>query len=345
MDKTIDSAEVQVAEYFRKRGSSTRNKLEFDCFQLTNAKHERVIVVGAIDCKETYFFSMPRTILVESASYWKSQKLQLLGMEIVPENDFLSTLSEHFFSTSSIPPDALTTISAESDSLLNSLNHVDYKTKLDDETVVIEDLTTLEKALLVMQKYPEVEAAVDLMITFLLELCGFYKKRLFAFPQFPFKIQFGDVTADAKPDFTIFDLRTYYRIAVIEDKCELSESLNLDVEAQLMAEAIAMAQANRAKSKKDNNSPKRQAVDQETTVLGIKVRGKLFTFYLIPVTGSVLHAMDSRLATTARTVVKKSNTLDLLIKDDRKTIIQLLLFYRLIAEVTGNGVLENLRLS
>ena len=49
--------------------------------------------------------------------------------------------------------------------------------------------------------------------------------------------------ADAKSDSTILDLKTYYRVAVVEDKAQWNSTKDVDVEAQLITEVISMAQA------------------------------------------------------------------------------------------------------
>eukprot|EP01033_Poteriospumella_lacustris_P007218 gene7218-5194_t len=200
-------------------------------------------------------------------------------------------------------------------------------------TVDAASLKPVEKALFIMRKYPAIASAVDLMVVFLLQLCGFYSERLFAFPQFPLELRFGGFAADATPDFTIFDSHSICRIAVVKDKC-IEE---MDAEAQLMAEAIAMAQANRETSRERPGHPsKKQAVGPDK-VLGVTIRGSLFTFYVIPVTNAILDPMTVRKSTIVQTAVTKSRSFDLCDEMGSGEIVLHLLLFREIAAWAGRA--------
>jgi len=71
---------------------------------------------------------------------------------------------------------------------------------------------------------------------------GYFNDWLFAFPQLDVALDFGDVVRQAKADFTVLDITSYYRMAIIEDKRQENETLNS--EPQLIAEAIAIHQQN-----------------------------------------------------------------------------------------------------
>lgn len=326
VDRLIESAEEQVQAYNKKHGPSIRGQtVGYDHFHLYDCDNQRV-VSRAVVPGSAYSFALPQEIAVESASAWKSDKLHHLGILFQDDDDFLSLLSGIF--SDAFPLGSISQLAKEREKLMASLENVSKLTTVDEVS-----LKPVEKALFVMAKYPGVESAVDLMIVFLLQLCGFYNEQLFAFPQFPFKIHFGDITADAKPDFTIFDLKTFYRIAVIEDKSDVNIASDSNVEAQLMAEAIAMTQANRVKSR-DGHPSKKQAVGPDK-VLGIKIRGSVFTFYVIPVTNAILDAMTVRTSTTLRTTVMKSRSFDLCDEIGSREIVLHLLLFREIAAWTG----------
>jgi hypothetical protein len=301
---------------------------------LINSKNERVDHISVIVPDEVYRFAFPARIIVESACYWTESKLQSLGIIIKEENDISGLLSEFTFLASEWPSgiekecrDLLESFSVLEDSFVHS-----FVTSTMPEDV-LKDQIPLIKSVLVVKKYPHIESAVDLMVVFLLNHCGFYGNRLFAFPQFPFKILFGDKTAEAKPDFTIFDLQSYYRIAVVEDKSQYNPTADVNVEAQLIAEAIAMAQANTAKD--ESNPTKKQKV-MEDVVLGIRVRGTLISFYVIPVTDPVLEALRTRTSVSGfSTEVKKTKYFDLIRLEERKEILKVLCCYRKIAEERG----------
>ena len=66
------------------------------------------------------------------------------------------------------------------------------------------------------------------------------------FPQFRLDLNFGSTVKESVADFTIMDVIYFLRMAVIEDKKYAAEFLNS--EPQLIAELIALFQANLARS-------------------------------------------------------------------------------------------------
>ncbi len=201
-------------------------------------------------------------------------------------------------------------------------------------------LSPLLKSILMATKYTRIEAAVDSMVSNLLIHCGFSSERLYAFARFPFKIYFGNSTADAIPDFTIFDLKSYYRMAVVEDKS--SDNLDASVEAQLIAEAIAMAQANVLNCNDEEGeeritTPRKRSKihDGLDSVLGIMVRGTRFNFYVIPISHTILEGMRTCRSVQDSTIVCRRYNLDLIVEAERLEILKLLCSFRKVIEIKG----------
>ena len=101
----------------------------------------------------------------------------------------------------------------------------------------------LVKATYFLKKYQDQESIVDSFVSLLLEKLGFFDGWLYAFPQMKVPLLYGDATLkEATADFTILDVLSFYRMAVIEDK-RLQDTI-INSEPQLIAEAIALHQAN-----------------------------------------------------------------------------------------------------
>jgi hypothetical protein len=301
----------------------------YDHFHLYDCNNTRAVAIEVVFPNAAYTFALPQEIMVESASEWNANKICQLGIFYRYVDDFLTPLASETFSDA-FPLGLFSQLVNEREALMASLAKV---SKL--RTVDVASLKPVEKALFIMRKHPAIASAVDLMVVFLLQLCGFYSERLFAFPKFPLELRFGDFSADATPDFAVFDSHSFCRIAVVQDKC-IEE---MDAEAQLMAEAIAMAQANRAKTREGQGQgqghlTKQQAVGPDN-VLGITIRGSLFTFYLIPVTNAILDAMTVRTSTIVQTAVTKSESFDLCDEMGSGEIVLHLLLFREIAAWAG----------
>ena len=195
----------------------------------------------------------------------------------------------------------------------------------------------LVKALCMSVKYSNIEKLVNLYIIFLFEKLGFYNKHLFTAFKLPLQIVFGlDIIKETIPDFTVMDICTFYRFAVIV-------SLEMNTEAQLIAEAIAIYQQrvkDNKKRKYNNNSNNNEEFIQpniiiDNIVLGIIISDTIFTFYVISISESILNAMFKTLRMKTKSIIKKLENLDFQIPTERLQIIQMLDRYRFIATVFG----------
>ena len=156
-------------------------------------------------------------------------------------------------------------------------------------------------------------------------------------PQLPHRINFGGDYREAIPDFTVLDIFSFYRMAVIEDKSQDSPVKDSTTEAQLIAEAIAIHQSNSNK-KRDVFGEKKYY--DEMPILGVRVKGTLFTFYIIPVSASIISAIMDKRATSKCTVVKKTERLDFRVPEDRNKIITILDAYHKIVTELGTTSLR-----
>jgi hypothetical protein len=165
---------------------------------------------------------------------------------------------------------------------------------------------------------------VDSFVQLLLFYLGYYGNTLFAFPQLQLPLRFGSQAKEAIADFVILDVFTFFRMAVIEDKS--TDRLMVDSEPQLIAEAIASCQQNQYM---ESPSKKQKLVDdgcqKVEDIFGVRVSGTFFYFYIIPVSTSVLTAMESMASTRVETkVIKVERSLNFLVDGDRETIIHIL---------------------
>lgn len=341
LNKSNEDVVEQVASHFitnKKKYFEDRREIDFSLFHFVNKDNRHVDNISSIVPGQVYRFALPSEITVESAFQWTEAKLQSLGIEFTELNNILQLSNVLTFDDE----DWVRKINEESDICLASLSALDdefTRSFLADKMSenVLTSLSPLIKSVLTVKKHPYVASYVDLMITFLLNHCGFYGNSLFAFPHFPFKIFFGKMTADAKSDFTIFDLlKSYYRIAVVLDKVQDDPNIEVNVEANLIAEAIAMAQANEAIDKKvESNTTKKQKI-VEDIVLGIRVRDTRISFYVIPITDAILDALRTCTSSlVSSTQVRRTIFFDLIYPPERKEIFKFLCCYRMIAEQRG----------
>ena len=339
LDPTIEAIHAKIAKYFEERKCHfTTETLDFPCFQLTDDKGRLVDLYSMVDVAKTYDFSLPTKITVESASCWTYEKLEQLYIVFKDVKNLQKELPM-------LDKVMLASIDQEVSKLavgLSEVNHTlvtqfkAYDLMSDDE---LTKLSPLLKSILMATKYTRIEAAVDSMVSNLLIHCGFSSERLYAFARFPFKIYFGNSTADAIPDFTIFDLKSYYRMAVVEDKYSGNSVLDVNVEAQLIAEAIAMAQANvlDCNDEEGIDTPRKRSKinDGFDSVLGIMVRGTKFSFYVIPISQTILEGMRTCRSVQDSTIVSRRCNLDLIVEVERLEILKLLCSFRKVIEIEG----------
>lgn len=101
------------------------------------------------------------------------------------------------------------------------------------------------KSLYMLLKYSNHESGVDAFVSLLLSELGFMQEWLWLFPQLSLPLMFGKIAKTAIADFTILDVFSFYRMAVVEDKSE--NEIRQNSEPQIIAEAIAVHQQNKIK--------------------------------------------------------------------------------------------------
>jgi len=148
-------------------------------------------------------------------------------------------------------------------------------------------------------------------------LCCYFDDWLYVFPQLRLKLVYGDaIVKEAIPDFTVMDVMSFLRMAVVEDKRHDDELKNS--EPQLIAELIALFQANADDTDK-KGSLKREA--HEPYIMGVRVNGLRFWLYHIDNPNHLLASLASNSAASDVTEVKKlgheMNGLDFLQPEDR----------------------------
>lgn len=333
----------QVVERIQHDKLYTKRGVDYSFYELTNDHGQAVLGVPKIASSAQYWFSLPQKIIAECASNWNDEKLQQLRIEFEDVTAF-SELFKPFTEFNSME------VSVEGRAL--KLEHRDLTAKMVEDfrtsdaplmELVKED--SLAKVILMVGKYRTVEALVDLFVCFLLLRLGYYKGRLFAFPQFPHSIHFGTETCDAVPDFTIMDIRSFYRAFIFEEKSDASTRPDSSVEAQVIAEAIAVFQSSAIQGGITNTTDASQLlqsssssafVPKENVILGVKVRGTVFTFYSIPISNQILNALNTCRAASMPTTVTRYGNLDYRIEEQRDIIITVLDMYKQMIEVLGD---------
>jgi len=112
----------------------------------------------------------------------------------------------------------------------------------DDVFVLVDSCNSddVYKSTYLCTKYSYHESIVDSFVILLLQRLGFYDGWLYPFPQLSLPLRYSAATAD----FAIMHVLSFYCMAVVKDKCVNNDMVNS--EPQLIAEAIAMSQANDA---------------------------------------------------------------------------------------------------
>ena len=137
-----------------------------------------------------------------------------------------------------------------------------------------------------VQDYSGNESAVHCFVHLLLNRLGFFSDWLFVFPQLRLKLKYGTATVkDAIPDFTVMDVVSFLRMAVMEDK--RFDGLSLDSEPQWIAELIAMAQTNSEDGAK--NAAESKGVTVPHNIIGVRVNGLRFWLYRVAAMASKYH--------------------------------------------------------
>lgn len=297
------------------------------------------------------FISLITEILVaKSGNKWTADDLALLCISFrnVEFDDFLIKLYGN-------TPPSQHVLSKKAITLIEELQNLPSLSALDElysaaaasrkDNATFQDAfleLPLVKATHFVKKYQDQESIVDSFMHLLLGKLGFFDGWTYAFPQMKVSLTYGAGTKEATADFTVLDVLSFYRMAIIEDKRFQDHVVNS--EPQLIAESIALHQANSGISKKRRRSSRGsssaeicsssspvEVSDADGNIFGVRVNGLDFYFYLIPVSETVLTAMSAMFATTTDTTVfklaKQNSTtcsFDWTEKSDRKIIITML---------------------
>ena len=175
-----------------------------------------------------------------------------------------------------------------------------------DDALSVNLQDSIFKAVYMIQKYADHESGVDCFVQLLLNRIGFFDDWLYVFPQLRLKLIYGGGTVkEAIPDFTVIDVVSFLRMAVMEDKRYNDAIVNS--EPQLIAELIAMIQSNLPVGPKVAQLSSTETAEispEEQPVIGVRVSGLNFHFYRIENSEHLLHAMARN--TAANEVINSS---------------------------------------
>ncbi len=287
----------------------------------------------------------PSKLSIVSASAWDSEQLDLLKVQFtdVGYDGFLRLLLSTKQESSTIPIETSAAslldniITPERQTLIQNfiaeLKPVDrdFKDKFlhmthRDNPVIIEEFQhPIIKSAGMAFKYHHLESTVDGFVFLFLYRLGFFDEWLYLFPQFEMDLTYGsDVKATSKPDFTVMDVLTFLRVAVVEDKRVQGQDL-IDSEPQLIAELISIHQNNTHK-KIELKRKKDEVEDVEEPLIGIRVNGLKFFFYFFRMTKSLAEAMRRSQSSVEVTLVSRfagiaDHGLDFCVPEQRELII------------------------
>ncbi len=295
----------------------------YDYFKLYTREQVEVGDVATMIDNAVYFFKPPIQLDPQSGPRW-TQK-QLVELKVVFDR---MPIEEDFFELSTARSDKAEALIIELQDLTSGT--IDRYRELcsgaprDDQSLnFLQD--SIYKAVYMVQKYGDHESVVDCFVHLLLDRLGFFSDWLFVFPQLRLKLKYGaGIVKEATADFTVMDVVSFLRMAVMEDR-RLNDTC-LNSEPQLVAELIAMAQAN-SEDEAKNNGAQMKGVNAPP-IIGVRVNGLSFWFYRVDNTINLFHAMASNSSASEATTIKKlgddTHGLNFLVSADREIIIRTL---------------------
>ena len=347
----------QIVEKVRKEVSLGSREAQWSAFTLYSGDGCVPCDLTSVKDDEVLILMIPTKIVAESASSWSSVKVEQLRIRFVDVTVADLNLNTTF------------TLSEKANALVEHLKplnvgavdeyaHLNSVSQIGEEMMALLDYPLI-KAVFMVSKYVEIESPVDLFMVLLLHELGYYNGRLFAFPQFPMDLRFGDTNKQAIPDITVMDVLSFMRMVVVEDK--KSSATLLNSEPQLIAELIAMHQRNICRE--HNVSKKRGWADHEDVMaeekqqeeqqeeqqesksnqgqesledllksedglVGIRVTGTSFRIYVMRVSEHVLNAMNYQTQAVNDTFVQRIGPLDFKNEEDRGVLISFLDYFR-----------------
>jgi hypothetical protein len=311
----------------------------FSKFNIQDENGSLVTSFDAIVADKNYLFYQSNELIPLPPSKWGKTQLDQLKIHIekIDFSSFFNLFEGSDNIENNIP---LSHVASSLQSTLSRLNINFLESYRTDSTITMQELQLKRNSLMqdeiyehpimkscfLMRKYEDHESIVDSFVSLLFKELGFYEKLLFVFPQLRLPLHFGAVDKEAKADFVIFDLLSYYRIAVVKDKNYESETL-FSV-PQLTAELISLCQKNEVIEQPNKRSKTTREIDANNCkpLLGIRVNGRSFSFYLFQMTEQLRKAMDTQSVPSSITRLYhlEGRAYDFFDPTERNTIIQIL---------------------
>jgi len=212
----------------------------YDYFKLYTREQVEVKDAATLIDHELYFFKDEATLDAKCGSQWTFKQLTELKVRFTIVNE-----TELF-------PHHTVAVSAKATKMIEELQGLNYGSfnmyhslltgTLRDSSSAEYLQDSIYKAVYMAQKYSDHESGVDCFVLLLLNRLGFFDDWLYVFPQLHLKLVYGDaIVKEAIPDFTVMDVESVLRMAVVKDKRRDGELE--DSEPQLIAALIALFQA------------------------------------------------------------------------------------------------------
>lgn len=331
---TLHSQLEDIVRQKIKSKSRAKENIDINVFVLKNKQGSEILTFNELpsDPEEILIFDIPFKIDAISANKWDESYLTKFSIK------FNDITVEEFVGTSYVPSDKATNLIAQlSDLSLDTFDAYPNRNSKTTDYQAARDNNLLQhpliKSVYLTSKFHNRESAVDSFVFILLYELGFFSGMLYAFPQLDIPLKFGSQDCHAIADFGILDIVSFYRMAVVEDKSVNNEVLNS--EPQLLAEAIAAHQMNvELESSLTQEFTSEQEIDN--IIYGVRVNGNYFSFYEIPISPSILQAMNYESSTNTDNFVKRVSNLNFLKKKERENIIRILEYLR--NQISSRGI-------
>lgn len=298
------------------------------------------VKAATIPSDSTLVLRWPEEIVPTSSGSWTDAMLTKLKVNTarLDLDEFCAQFGILQASNQALAPAARSLIANLSALTISTLD--DYKVTSREDSVKRRDEALLREPIVkyayLMNKYTHIEAAVDSFVLRVLIALGFEDGFLVSFPQLRLDLRFGETVRESIADYTIFDVISFFRMVVMEDK-NVKEGKKNSV-PQMFGQAVAAHATNKPKA--DQDGPARKAARLTTKpaaepesepdtipMLGVRVNGNHFFFYAITITEQIVAAMDSCTVPTKATVMYRlgdENGLNFLKAEDREVIVRVL---------------------
>lgn len=315
---TMESLIEYIGKEIKRAFNVTQRDIRWSSFRLYD---DNIVITSTNYLRhgQQLQFHIPYELQLTSPSNWTQQQLVALNIQFEDCNNaqFDNILQKEFdvkevkYDISSnvaaklagLSADLLHTYEKQIEQLRASpythsdseiVNHSSFSSPISSSPTSELLLHPLTKSLYMLHKYYRQESGVDSFVFLLLNELGFNLQYLYVFPRLKLDLTIKDAKLESTADFTLLDVCSFLRMAVVEDKSVQNEMIIS--EPQMIGELVAMQQANKLKIEQqvsDKPDAKKQKLEtQDNKLLAIRVNGCNFQFYFIEMSNELMKAVQ-----------------------------------------------------